>query len=71
MMTLYWVREDGQGSFDMGSFASKAEAEGAIPSAKAELINQCPGPCIETNSDFTKCRDEIEDGSWSVIENNA
>lgn len=71
MMTLYWLSEDEQNSFDMGSFASEAKAEAAIPSAKADLISQCPGFGDETDSDFIKCRREIEEGSWSVIENDA
>jgi len=55
--TLYWIRADGQGDFKMGTFPTKAEAEAAIPVAKAELIDQC-------GEDFQK--QEIEDGSWSI-----
>jgi hypothetical protein len=41
MFKLYWIREDEQGSFDMGSYDSPADAEAAIPAAEAELIDQC------------------------------
>lgn len=64
--TLYWIREDGQGDFNMGSYETREEAEAAIPAAKAELIGQCPGPHTEDNEDFTRCRDEIEAGTWSI-----
>ena len=57
--TLYWIREDKQGSFNMGSFTTSAEADAAIPAAKAELIDQC-------GEDFQK--GEIEAGSWSIDE---
>ena len=55
--TLYWLRADGQGDFNMGTFPTKAEAEAAIPAAKAELIAQC-------GEDYQK--QEIEDGSWII-----
>lgn len=64
--TLYWVREDGQGDYDMGTFDTRADAEAAIPAATAELIAQCPGPQVEENEEFTACRAEIEAGSWSI-----
>jgi hypothetical protein len=64
--TLYWTREDGQGDYNMGTYPTKEAAEAAIPEAKAELIRECPGPQVETNEEFTKCRDEIEAGNWSV-----
>lgn len=57
--TLYWIREDKQGSFNMGSFATETEARDAIPAAKVELLDQC-------GEDYQKA--EIEDGSWSVEE---
>jgi hypothetical protein len=56
---LYWIREDSQGSFDMGTFATKGEAEAAIDAAKAELIGQC-------GEDYQKA--EIKAGSWSIEE---
>lgn len=59
LFTLYWTREDKQGDFNMGSFQTKAEAEAAIPAAKAELMGQC-------GEDFQ--RQQIEDGSWSIQE---
>ena len=60
--TLYWIREDGQGDFNMGAFATHAEAEKAIPSAKAELLEQC-------GEDFQKV--EIETGKWAIQEDRA
>lgn len=60
--TLFWVREDKQGSFNMGTYPTKAEAEAAITAAKAELIGQC-------GEDYQ--RQEIEDGSWSIEANEA
>jgi hypothetical protein len=66
MHTLYWIRPDGAGDFNMGSFPTKAAAEAAIPAARAELIDQCPGPAIETNAEFTRCRDQIIEGRWVV-----
>jgi hypothetical protein len=69
--TLYWIRPDGQGDYSMGTYASEAEAEAAIAGAEAELIEQCPGPRIETNEDFTRCRDEILAGSWSIQNEDA
>ena len=59
---LYWIREDKQGSFNMGSFATKEEADAAILAAKAELISQC-------GEDYQKA--EIEAGSWSIDESLA
>lgn len=55
--TLYWIRQDGQGDFNMGRFPTKAEAEAAIPGAEAELIGQC-------GEEFQ--RQEIRDGKWSI-----
>lgn len=69
--TLYWIRGDGQGDFNMGSYPSKEAAEAAVSAAKAELIDQCPGPQIETNEDFVRCRDEIQAGTWSVQKDDA
>ena len=66
MFTLYWIREDGQGDFNMGTFATETDAKAAIPRAEAELIDQCPGPMIESNADFVRCRDEIKAGRWNV-----
>lgn len=66
MYKLYWIRPDGQGDFAMGDFATEAEALADIPRATAELIEQCPDPQIESNGDFTRCRDEIRNGRWSV-----
>ena len=54
---LYWIREDEQGSYNMGSFATEAEAEAAIDAAKAELVAQC-------GEDYQK--DEVEKGRWSI-----
>lgn len=57
--TLYWVRKDGQGDFNMGDFATKEDAEAAIPAAKAELLDQC-------GEDFQRV--EIEEGRWEIQE---
>lgn len=38
--SLYWIAEDGQSSLKMGAFETRAEAEAAIPGAKAELVAQ-------------------------------
>lgn len=54
---LYWVREDGQGDYDMGSYDTREEAEAAIPAAKQELLDQC-------GEDYQ--RKEIEDGRWGI-----
>lgn len=59
--TLYWIRQDGQGDFDMGQFDSYEAAEAAIPAAQQELIDQC-------GEDFL--RQEIIDGTWSIQENH-
>jgi hypothetical protein len=66
MVTLYWIREDGQGAYNMGDFDTEAAAKAEIETAEAELISQCPGPHIESNNDFTRCRDEIKSGKWSI-----
>ena len=66
MFTLYWIRPDGQGDFDMGTFDTEELAKADIPRARTELIEQCPGPAREDNEDFTRCRDEILAGRWSV-----
>jgi len=68
MFTLYWIRADGQGDYNMGDYPTRDTAEAAIPAMTTELIEQCPGPHVETNADFTKCRDEILDGKWSIDE---
>lgn len=52
--TLYWIREDKQGSLDMGSFSTKEDAEAAIDAAKIELLAEC-------GEDYQKA--EIEAGS--------
>lgn len=66
MFRLYWTREDRQGGYNMGSYATEQEAEDAIAGAQVELINQCPRPHVETDDDFRRCRDEILAGSWSI-----
>lgn len=38
---LWWVSEDGQSDLHMGEYASKAEAEAAVPGAIAEMLGQC------------------------------
>ena len=65
-VTLYWIRPDGQGDLKMGTFATEADAKADIPRAEAELIDQCPRPQVESNADFTRCRDEIKAGRWDV-----
>lgn len=70
MFTLYWIREDRQGAYNMGSYATEQEANEAIAGAKAELLDQCPRPHVETNENFTRCRYEILAGSWSVQSEN-
>lgn len=59
MFTLYWNRADKQGDFNMGEYDTRAEAEAAIPAAKAELLAQCS----EAHD-----RQEIEEGSWTIDE---
>lgn len=59
--TLYWIREDGQGDFNMGSYPTQEAAEAAIPAAKAELLGQC-------GEDFLRA--EIEAGRWSIAQAN-
>lgn len=61
---LHWTRADGQGSYEMGDYASVAEAWDGVSAAKAELLDQCPGPvgCEEN----LRCAAEIEAGRWSV-----
>ena len=56
---LHWVREDGQGSYDMGEYSTEAEAEGAIPAMEAVLLDQC-------GEDYQK--DEIKAGRWGITE---
>lgn len=58
--TLFWLRRDGQGWFNMGDFATHAEAEAAIPAARATLLQECG-----SESD----REGIEAGSFEVEEN--
>ncbi len=58
--TLYWIREDGQGDYNMGTYETREEAEAAIPAAKQELLDQC-------GEDFQ--RQEIEAGRWDVQDN--
>lgn len=60
--TLYWIREDGQGDFNMGSYGTREEAAAAIPTAKAELLGQC-------GEQFQ--RDEIEAGTWTIQDDQA
>jgi len=60
--TLYWTRKDRQGDFNMGTFPTEADAEAAIPAAKAELLEQC-------GEDFQ--RQEIEDGSWDIVKTDS
>lgn len=59
MFSLYWIREDGQGDFCMGEYATRAAAEAAIPAAKAELLDM-------VGEDFQKA--EIEAGTWKISE---
>lgn len=55
---LYWIREDQQCDFDMGVYATRADAKAAIPYAKSELIDRCGEDQIA----------EIEAGTWQIIE---
>ena len=64
--TLYWTREDHQGSYSMGNYETKAQAEADIPNALAELLGQCPGPV--GGIEYAKCAAEIHAGSWSINE---
>jgi len=57
--TLYWIREDGQGDFNMGSFDTAEAAEAGIPAARLELLDQC-------GEDYQKA--EIKAGQWSILE---
>lgn len=57
MHTLYWIREDRQGSYNMGSYETHEAAEAAIEGAKAELIDQC-------GEEYQK--EEVLKGSWSI-----
>lgn len=57
MYTLIWNSADGQGSLEMGAFASEAAAIEAIPAALAELLEQ--------TADDEQERD-IRAGNWSV-----
>lgn len=59
--TLYWIRPDGQGDFDMGRFETREAAEAAIPAAKQELLDQCAEECQ---------RQQIEDGTWDIQDNS-
>lgn len=38
---LFWTRADKQGDIDMGDYASREEAEAAVPAALAEMLAQC------------------------------
>lgn len=58
-VTLWWTREDRQGSLDMGHYATKEEAEAAIPSARAMLLGECG-----TSRDI----DEVKQGRWEIEE---
>lgn len=57
MFKLYWEREDGQGETPCGEYSTWGEAEAAIPSAYAELVEQCGEPSQ---------RAEIERGTWFI-----
>lgn len=54
---LHWVREDRQGSFNMGDYASEEAAWEAVSDARDELLAQC-------GEDFQKV--EIDQGTWAV-----
>jgi len=56
---LIWNRADKQGDIEMGTFATRGEAEAAIPSALDEMIAQCGDD---------DCKREINAGSWSIVE---
>ena len=43
--SLNWIREDGQGSYDMGTFDTRAAAEADVENAKAQLL--AAGPTSE------------------------
>lgn len=58
MFVLYWVREDRQGSYNMGSFATRDEALRHISAAKAELMEMCSAEMAV----------EIEAGDFQVDE---
>ncbi len=57
MYTLIWNSADGQGSLEMGVFATEAAAMEAIPAALAELVEQTAGDEQEA---------DIRAGNWSV-----
>lgn len=56
---LFWLREDRQGDYDMGTYPDRASAENEIPAATAELLSQCSSQ---------EDRDEIASGDWKIIE---
>ena len=58
MFVLYWVREDRQGSYNMGSFTTREAALRHIPAAKADLIGMCSAEMAA----------EIEAGAFQVDE---
>jgi hypothetical protein len=56
---LYWVREDRQGSINMGVFATMTDALSWIPCLRRELAEQC------ANEDE---RESVLKGTWKAIE---
>lgn len=58
MFVLYWVRQDQQGSYEMGAFATREAALRHIPAAKAELMEMCSADAAH----------EIEAGNFQVDE---
>jgi len=60
-VTLYWIRPDGQGDLNMGTYDTREAAEAAIPDALEELLQQC-------GEEFQ--RQQISDGTWSVQQND-
>ena len=58
--TLYWVREDKQGDYNMGEFSTREAAEAAIPAAKQELL--------EMSGSEPWMTDEIELGTFHITE---
>ena len=52
---LWWVSADNQTSLRMGDYPTAADAEAAIPAAKAEMLDQCADD-----------GQWVLDGKWSV-----
>jgi hypothetical protein len=65
---IFWISQDEEGNVPMGEYASREAAERALPSCKAELLNQCLDDDDDpTGVDGLMTRSACLAGKWEIL----